>query len=343
MTIFGVDKCTVCGGTDLIYKRETGEVVCKMCGYVVRVVNIDVGPEWRTFEGDDVDRARTGPPQSSLITDRGITTVFGNIPDTYGRSGRVSQDRRREVHRIKSWIHRTSSASSQERNLQNALNILTKLGEKLEIPRNVLERAAQIYRMALDRDLVRGRAINSIVAASLYLALREFQMPRTFKTMAKHVGIDRKELGRCYRLLIRELNIKTPVINPSLYVKSIVSKANLPDRVAVLAEKIINVAKKMKITAGKDPVGLASAAVYYATRLLGYNVTQRDIANAAEITEVTVRNRCRYLMEDMEFRSIEELQEILEKYLGKEVIRELLSEEEEYISPRTSPYTIWEE
>jgi len=311
MTLFGVERCEICGGTDFIFKKETGEVICKTCGYVAKHINIDMGPEWRTFEGDEVDRARTGPPQTSLITDRGMTTVFGNIQEGFGRGGRVSEERRREIQRIKSWLYRTSGATSQERNLQNALNILQKLGERLDLPKNVLERAAQIYRMALDKDLVRGRAINSIVAAALYLALREFQMPRTFKKMAKQVNIDRKELGRCYRLLVKELNIKTPVINPSLYIKPIVSRTGLPDSVAVLAEKIITLAKRKKVTAGKDPVGLASAAVYYAARLSGYDITQRDIANAAEITEVTVRNRCRYLMEDLGFRTMDELREML--------------------------------
>ena len=315
--IFGVERCPVCGGTEFIYNKATGEIICKTCGYVVKVINIDMGPEWRTFEGDEVDRARAGPPQSPLITDRGITTVLGNIQEGYGRGSKISESRRREIQRIKSWIHRTSSASSQERNLQNALNVLQKLGEKLDIPKNVLERAAQIYRMALEKDLVRGRAISSIVAAALYLALREFQMPRTFKSMAKHVGIDRKELGRCYRLLIKELHIKTPVINPSLYIRSIVSKAGLSSRVSVHAEKIVNLAKKRKITAGKDPVGLASAAVYYAALLNGYKITQRDIANAAEITEVTVRNRCKYLMEDLGFKELSELREMLEEEEGE--------------------------
>lgn len=313
MSLFGIEICPICGGKEFIYNKSTGEVICKTCGYVVKVVNIDMGPEWRTFEGDEVDRARTGPPQSPLITDRGITTVLGNIPEGYGRTGKISETRKREIQRIKSWLHRTASVNSQERNLQHALNILQKLGEKLDVPKHVLERAAQIYRMALEKDLVRGRAISSIVAAALYLALREFQMPRTFKSMAKYVNIDRKELGRCYRLLIKELNIKTPVINPALYVRSIVSKAGLSSKVAVDAEKIINIAKKMKITAGKDPVGLASAAVYYAALLNGYRITQRDIANAAEITEVTVRNRCKFLAEDLGFKNLEELRKLLEK------------------------------
>jgi transcription initiation factor TFIIB len=311
--VFGVERCDNCGGTEFIHKKSTREIICKTCGFVVKTLSVDMGPEWRTFEGDETDRARAGPPQSSLIVDRGITTVLGNIQEGYGRGAKVSETRRREIQRIKSWIYRTSGASSQERNLQNALNTLQKLGEKLNVPKNVLERAAQIYRMALDKDLVRGRAITSIVAASLYLALREFQMPRTFKSMARHVGIDRKELGRCYRLLVKELNIKTPVINPSLYVRSIVSRAGLSSRVSVHAEKIINLAKKLKITAGKDPVGLASAAVYYAALLNGYKITQRDIANAAEITEVTVRNRCKYLMEDLGFKSISDLRKMLEE------------------------------
>jgi transcription initiation factor TFIIB len=312
--VLGVEKCPVCGSSQFVYNRKTGEVICKVCGYVVKIANIDMGPEWRSFEGDEVDKARTGPPQSPLITDRGMGTVLGNIQSSPSERGyKVSESRRREIQRIKTWVNRTVSASSQERNLQNAINILQKLGEKLDVPKHILERAAEIYRKALEKDLVRGRAINSIVAASLYLALREYQNPRTFKSMAKYVGISKKELGRCYRLLIKELKIKPPVINPAAYVRSIAAKANFPDDVAVLAEKIITLAKNRRVTAGKDPVGLAAAAVYYAALIKGYKITQRDIANAADITEVTVRNRCKSLMEDLGFREPQELKEMLER------------------------------
>ena len=319
MGIFGVEKCPTCGGTHFIYQKTTGEVICKTCGYVAKVSNLDLGPEWRSFEGDEVDRSRAGPPQTALIADRGLGSVLGNINyQGYERGVKISETRRKDIQRVRTWISRTISVSSHDRNLQNALNTLQKLGEKLNVPKHILERAAEIYRQALEKDLVRGRAINSIVAASLYLALRELDNPRTQKQMAKVAGIDKKELGRCYRLLIKTLGIKPPVIDPVAYIQAISLEAGFPSKVTIYAEKIIRLAKKMKITAGKDPVGLAAAAVYYAALINGIRVTQRDIANAADITEVTVRNRCKALLNDFGVKSVEELKELVDKYMKEE-------------------------
>ncbi len=316
--LFGVEKCPFCGSDKFVFQKTTGEVVCRVCGYVAKVSNVDFGPEWRSFEGDEVDRSRAGPPQTALMADRGLGSVLG----TYGyggfEKGKMSESRRRDLQRVKTWISRTSSVSSHDRNLQNALNTLQKLGEKLFVPKQVLERAAEIYRQALAKDLVRGRAINSIVAASLYLALREMGTPRTQKQMAKVANIDKKELGRCYRLLIKTLNIKPPVIDPIAYVHAIALEAGYPQQVTVYAEKIIKLAKKMKITAGKDPVGLAAAAVYYAALINGQKVTQRDIANAADITEVTVRNRCKSLLQDFGVKSVDELKRLVDQYIKEE-------------------------
>jgi len=316
--LFGVEKCPMCGQDKFVFQKTTGEVICRTCGYVAKISNVDFGPEWRSFEGDEVDRSRAGPPQTALIADRGLGSVLGTYGYTGYDKGKMSESRRREMDRIRGWINRTSSVSSHDRNLQNALNTLQKLGEKLFVPKHVMERAAEIYRQALNQDLVRGRAINSIVAASLYLALREMGTPRTQKQMAKVAGIDKKELGRCYRLLIKTLNIKPPVIDPIVYIETISKEANFPPEVEVYARKIIKLAKEMKITAGKDPVGLAAAAVYYAALIKGQKVTQRDIANAADITEVTVRNRCKALLNDFKVKDYRELKELVDKYNGGE-------------------------
>jgi len=65
-------------------------------------------------------------------------------------------------------------------------------------------------------------------------------------------------------------------------------------------------------------VGLAAAAVYYAALINGQKVTQRDIANAADITEVTVRNRCKSLLQDFGVKSVDELKRLVDQYIEEE-------------------------
>ncbi|NIN51829.1 MAG: transcription initiation factor IIB [Nitrososphaeria archaeon] len=297
VSILGL-KCEYCGGSEFILDRDRGELVCVSCGHVALSQNIEEGPEWRSFEGEEKSRERVGLPPSLLMQDKGLSTVIGSEDeDSTGR--RIGGEAKRDLNRLRKWQQRISIYSSIERNLSHALNELNKVGERLDIPRDVLERASYIYRLSLEKDLVRGRAINSIVAASLYAALRYYNIPRTLKELAKIVEVDKKELARCYRMLVKELKLKMPVVDPIKYVRKIAARGRLSKRVALEAEKIIRVAQNRRITAGKDPIGLAAAAVYYACVLLEVKKTQRDIAIAADITEVTVRNRYKSLSEQI--------------------------------------------
>jgi len=294
-------KCPNCGGNKFVLNKERGELICISCGNVVLIENIERGPEWRTFEGEEKDRSRVGLPQSLLIQDKGLSTLIGTEnEDSMGRKLEVTV--KGDIDRLRKWQRRISIYGSVERNLVHALNELNKLGEKLDLPRDVLERASYIYRMALEKDLVRGRAIDTIIAAALYAALRYYRIPRTLREVAAASGRSKKDLARCYRMLVRNLNLRMPLADPLQYVRRICVNAGLDKRVMLEAEKIIKLAQKKKLTAGKDPIGLAAAAVYYACVLLGIKKTQRDIAIAAGITEVTVRNRYKSLSEELKLK-----------------------------------------
>ncbi|RLG59553.1 transcription initiation factor IIB [Candidatus Geothermarchaeota archaeon] len=230
-----------------------------------------------------------------------MSTLIGTEnEDSMGR--KITARMKGDVNRLRKWQRRISIYGSIERNLIHALNELNKLGEKLDLPRDILERASYIYRMALEKDLVRGRAIDTIIAAALYAALRYYRIPRTLREVAQASGRSKKDLARCYRMLIRNLDLRMPLANPLQYVRRICASAGLDKKVMLEAEKIIKLAQKRRLTAGKDPVGLAAAAVYYACVLLNVKKTQRDIAIAANITEVTVRNRYKSLSEHLKLK-----------------------------------------
>ncbi len=291
-------KCEHCGGMEFILDKSGEEIVCTSCGHVILRQNIEEGPEWRSFEGEEESRIRVGMPPTLLMQDKGLSTVIGREnEDSTGR--KIVGRAKRDLNRLRKWQQRISIYSSMERNLSYALSELNKLGEKLDIPFSVLERASYIYRMALEKDLVRGRAINSIVSASLYAALRYDGIPRTLKELSKASLIEKKELARCYRMLVKELRLQMPVVDPIKHVRKICVYGGLNKRAMLESEKIIRLAQKKKLTAGKDPIGLAAASVYYSCVLLDIKKTQRDIAIAADITEVTVRNRYKSLSEEL--------------------------------------------
>jgi transcription initiation factor TFIIB len=176
---------------------------------------------------------------------------------------------------------------------------LTRLTDKLHVPRDVEEQAALIYRKVLDRGLIRGRSITSIAAASLYAACRLTRTPRSLREVVTASTKSRREIARNYRLVQRSLNQKMPVDEPVKYVPKIASKVGLDQNMQNLAVDLLRKAKQRKAIVGKGPLGLAAAALYIATVMTGEKVTQRVLARAANVTEVTVRNRYKGLSESL--------------------------------------------
>jgi transcription initiation factor TFIIB len=251
-------------------------------------------PEWRAFTPEErKSKVRVGSPTSLKKFDKGLSTTFQPYKDTYGKS--LPMKERLKMMRLRKWNIRARMHSSVERNLSQAMNILTRFSDNLRIPKNVEENAALIYRKALDRGLVRGRSIEGIAAASLYAACRLTRTPRSLKEIVEASTRNRKEISRCYRLLQRELLISMPVDDPIKYVAKIASKTGLNQKTQNLAIEFLQKAKKVHGLVGKGPAGIAAAALYIATILNGIRVTQKDLANAANVTEVTVRNRYRGL------------------------------------------------
>jgi transcription initiation factor TFIIB len=275
----------------MVIDSPGGELCCSNCGFVMKDKIVEAGPEWRSFSSEEKDnRSRTGSPISITMHDMGLATVIGGTnKDASGRS--LSGSMKSTVERLRTWDRRSQVHESADRNLRQAFSQLRGFSDKLTVSESVTEKAAYIYRKALERNLVRGRSITSIIAASLYAACREMEIPRTLKDVAAVSNVKRKDLARSYRLLLKEMDIKMPVAEPSRCVSKIASRAGMSEKTQRRAREILIRAKQMRITAGKDPMGFAASALYVACTLEGENKTQKDVAEAAGVTEVTIRNR----------------------------------------------------
>ena len=292
-------KCPECGST-LLVKSETGEIVCGNCGLVIGEEAYDMGPEWRAFTLEEkAGKSRVGGPVSILHADKGLPTVIDKVgKDAFGR--KIDLPTRIQMLRLRKWQTRTQYQSPIERNLLQALAELDRIADKLHIPEDLQEEAAEIYRKALDKGLVRGRSISAIVAASVYAACRAYNRPRSLKEIASVSRVKRKDIARCYRLLLNELDLRMPIPEPKSYVSKIATRAEVPEETQLKAIQILDEAEKRGAVVGKDPVGLAAAALYIACVLTGEKKTQKDIAEAAGVTEVTVRNRYKSLKEQLD-------------------------------------------
>ena len=252
---------------------------------------VEAGPEWRSFSSEEKDnKSRTGSPTSIAIHDMGLATVIGDVNrDASGKS--LSGSMKSTVERLRTWDRRSQVHESADRNLRQAFSELRRFSDKLTVSEAVTEKAAYFYRKAFERGLVRGRSITSIIAASLYAACRDMEVPRTLKDVAAVSNVKRKDLARSYRLLLKEMDIKMPVADSLRCVSRIASRAGVSEKTQRRAREILVTAKQMRITAGKDPMGFAASALYVACTLEGETKTQKDVAEAAGVTEVTIRNR----------------------------------------------------
>ena len=279
----------------MVLDSQSGELICSSCGYVVKEKIEDTGPEWRSSAKDEgKDESRAGLPTSIASHDMGLSTIIGSgNRDSTGRP--LSGSMRTTVDRLRTWDRRSQMHESADRNMGKAFVQLRTFADKLSLPEEIVERAAYVYRKALERGLIRGRSITEMISASLYAACRDSEIPRTLKDVAKVANINRKDLARSYRLLIREMDIKMPVPDPAKSVAKIASRVEAGEKTRRRALEILAKARQLGVAAGKDPVGLAASALYVASTLSGEDKTQRDIAQAAGVTEVTIRNRYKNL------------------------------------------------
>jgi len=253
---------------------------------------IDTSAEWRSFSNEGgTDPTRTGAPTSLTMHDRGLSTVIGTInKDASGKP--LSTSMKSSIERLRTWDSRSQTQSSSDKNLRQALNEMSKLKDKLALTDAVIEKASYIYRKSLERKLVRGRSIQGLVAACLYAACRNTETPRTIQDISNGMNIRKKDIARCYRLVFRELELKMPVVDPVKGVSRIASIAKLNEKTKRKAIQTLNQAKDTGLAAGKDPMGIAAAALYLACISTGEIKSQKEIAIASGITEVTIRNRC---------------------------------------------------
>ncbi|MBD3230330.1 MAG: transcription initiation factor IIB [Candidatus Lokiarchaeota archaeon] len=294
----GINECPECKCKELIKDSTRGDVICSKCGLVVEEKEIDHGPEWRAFDAEQEKRRRTGSPMTYTVHDKGLSTIISwDNRDSYGN--KISAKMKAQVFRLRKWQTRTRVHSSIDRNLAIAMSELDRLSSQLNIPRGIKESTAVIYRNATEEKLIRGQSIEAMIAAALYCACRIRHVPRTLDEVGQRSYVSKKEIGRCYRILVKELRLKVPLASPIDYIPRFTNELGLSGHTLKRANEIIQQAKEKGLTIGKDPTGLAASSIYISSILEGERRTQREIAEIAHVTEVTVRNRYKELVQEL--------------------------------------------
>jgi len=282
-----INKCPECGSKKIRIDRRKGEKVCSKCGLVIKDKMIDSSAEWRAFDAEQMKRkTRGGAPLTHTKHDKGMTTEVGRGK---GELFKVTPIKRAQYYRLRKWQKRL--VESKARNLSFALSVLTRLISVLGLPKKVHEEVARKYEQAVDKGLVRGRSMESVVAALLYIICRKMKTPRTLEEISQVSGVTKAM--------------------PEDYIPRFGSMLGLSGKTQATALRMLKKADKLHATSGKGPTGVAAASLYIAALLNGEKRTQREIADTIGVTEVTIRNRFKELVERLDL--VEKVEKELEE------------------------------
>ena len=281
----------------MITDPDRGEIICSNCGRVMTDKVQEIQPEWSAFVYADKDntRIRTGARSSLARHDMGLYTIIGQTnKDASGHN--LSVPMLSTMSRLRVWDNRTQlDASASHRNFQKAFNNLDRLKDKLGLSDAIVEKTAYTYRKAHEKGLIRGRTMHAVLAACVYIACREIENPRTLRDLATIMNIKRKDITRSYRMLVLELDFKIPLIDPMKCIIKISNNLDLSEKTKRKAMHIMDKVIGSRISAGKNPMGLAASILYLSCLFNGDHKNQTIFAQAAGVTEVTIRNISRIL------------------------------------------------
>ena len=302
----GHNECPECSG-QLIRDSDTNGTVCADCGLVISKQRIDPGPEWRTFSSEQGEnKSRVGMPATQRRHDKGLTTNIGwRDKDAHGNA--LSARKRQKMSRLRTWDERFRTQDSKGRNLKRALGEIDRMASALGVPEPSRETASVIYRRALDEDLLPGRSIESVATCALYAATRTNGISRTIDELTEVSRVDKLDIERTYRYISRELGLQIPPSHPMEYVGRFASQLDCSNETERYARKLIEDATEKGVHSGKHPAGIAAAALYAASRLTGESIIQPEVSNASNVSEVTIRQRYRDVLDATELTSDHEL------------------------------------
>jgi len=306
-----IQRCPECQSVHLTHDDQKGEIICNDCGLLIEEKMVDTGQDLGGQFDKSEKKGRGGAPLSMQKFDKGLTTNVGEISDIY----RLESGQTRKFLRLKKWQERVST--SIERNLRLAMAELRRVASFLNLPSVVRDESARVYNFVLQRGLVRGRSMESVIAACIYAACRSYNIPRTLDEIATASDVPRKEIGRTYRFIIRKLKIKVTPSSPKDYISRFSSILHLSPRAQNHALKILKKAEVAELTSGRGPAGIAAAALYVAALMNDEKKTQREVADVAGITEVTIRNRYKELIDKLGIEDKLKMKEIESKIRPK--------------------------
>ena len=278
-------ECPECRNTRSVCYPPNNRIVCSDCGFVLREGALAPEPK----RSDKTQKTRSAQAASATKRiDEGVSESLTNNDD---RGHGIVQE----------WKKRAKASDQTEKNIVFALSEITRIASCLSTSPKVLETASEIYKPCIEKRLIKGRSIRAFCAATVYIACRQCGYMRTLDEVAKYSKTNRKVISQCYSVLRKELNCQVPSVNLSRYASIYLDQLAIEGKTAEIVHKILKFAEELRLTSGKNPLGIISAAIYMASKLVGAKRTQREISELTRVTQTCIRNRCNDLEKRISF------------------------------------------
>ncbi|MGB9964078.1 transcription initiation factor IIB family protein [Halobacterium sp. CBA1126] len=276
------NQCPECGGRVTTNVQET---VCEDCGLVIDEQRIDHGPEWRSCNSEE--KERTGGPVTVARHDRGLSTEIGKHTDAAGNT--LSGRKRRQLARLRREQSRGRFQSKAERNLAHGLGEVRRISSALGLSESLRDQACQLFRSAQSEDLLHGRSIEAVAAASVYGACRCSGRSQTLDDVAVPARVEQSRVKNAYQTLNAELGLPAKPVQPSAFVPRLADELACPDEARRRARTLAERAEDAGVTDGVHPAGFAAACLYAALCACGRHPLKTRVAEAADVSVQTVR------------------------------------------------------
>jgi transcription initiation factor TFIIB len=282
-------QCYYCFSRKIVFDPENAERICGGCGIVLGEEQID-GLGLSTNVQNSDTSIHTGLPSSLAHHDKRLSTLISySMVDANGVSFTAAQ--RSKIHRMRKWNEISNYNRSYHRNLKNAFAILVRIKDKLSLSQTVIERAAYYYRKVVDLHIIKGRSIKGFIVSCVYVSCREMNIPRSINEIAEISGCDKRFAAKCFRLLLKAVNIALPVVDSGSHLARIANNAGISEKTLRKSIQMMATIKENPLSFGKDPNALAAAVIYGACLAHHEKTTRTQIASAANTSLVTLRNR----------------------------------------------------
>ena len=282
--------CPECDG---VVRTITQETLCEDCGLILDEQRVDRGPEWRPF--DAAERERTGAPLTERRHDRGLSTEIGRKRD--GRGKTLPGRKRKQLSRLRRQQSRATWQSTADRNLAHGLGEVRRIAGEMDLADSIVEQACALFRRAQGESLLLGRSVEAMAGAAVYAICRMNGLPRTCGDVAALARVSNERVEHAYSVLNRDLSLPSVPVPPGAYIPGLASRVGLSEGTRRQAADVTEQAQERGLTNGKHPAGVAAAALYLVAEAHVEGVTQAELADAADVSTVTLRARWAELRE----------------------------------------------